>query len=101
MLQTYDTTQAWYADDNASAEGTTANIRCWWDSVTKAGPMYGYFPSASKAHLIVQQEYTQSAKYLFDGTGILVIADGDRYLGAAIGTRTYIGSMLKTRSLNL
>ena len=33
----------------------------------------------------------QSAKDLFEGTGItVIIADGDRYLGAAIGTRTYI-----------
>eukprot|EP00731_Ephydatia_muelleri_P014218 Em0007g1528a len=52
--------------------------------------MFGYYPNASKTHLIVKQEYVQSVKGLFDGSGITVIADGDRYLGAAIGTRTYI-----------
>eukprot|EP00731_Ephydatia_muelleri_P028772 Em0020g416a len=88
-LQTCDVTQTWYADD-AAAAGSTANIRCWWDMITKAGPMFGYYPNASKTHLIVKQEYVQSAKGLFDGSGITVIADGDRYLGAAIGTRTYI-----------
>ena len=88
-LQTCDVTQTWYADD-AAAAGSTANIRCWWDMITKAGPMFGYYPNASKTHLIVKQEYVQSAKGLFDGSGITVIADGDRYLGAAVGTRTYI-----------
>ena len=65
-LQTCDVTQTWYADD-AAAAGSTANIRCWWDMITKAGPMFGYYPNASKTHLIVKQEYVQSAKGLFDG----------------------------------
>ena len=43
----------------------------------------------------------QSAKYLFDGSGITVIADGDRYLGAAIiGTRTYIEQYVKTEFID-
>ena len=54
-LQTCDVTQTWYADD-AAAAGSTANIRCWWDMITKAGPMFGYYPNASKTHLIVKQE---------------------------------------------
>ena len=59
--------------------------------------MFGYYPNASKTHLIVKQEYVQSANDLFDGTGITVIADGDRYLGAAIGTRTYIEQYVKNK----
>ena len=59
--------------------------------------MFGYYPNASKTHLIVKQEYVQSAKGLFDGSGITVIADGDRYLGAAIGTRTYIEQYVKNK----
>ena len=92
-LQTCDVTQAWYADD-AAAAGSTANIRCRWDIITKGVPMFGYYPNASKTHLIVKQEYVQSAKDLFEGTGITVIADGDRYLAT-------LNSMLKTKSLNL
>ena len=65
-------TQAWYADD-AAAAGSTANIRCWWDMITKAGPMFGYYPNALKTHLIVKQEYVQLAKDLFEGSGIKVI----------------------------
>ena len=60
--------------------GSTANIRCWWDIITKAGPMFGYYPNASKTHRIVKQVYVRSAKDLFDSTEITVIADGDRYL---------------------
>ena len=59
-LQTCDAPQAWYADD-AVAAGSTVNIRCWWDIITKAGPMFGYYPNVSKTHLIVKQEYVQSA----------------------------------------
>ena len=54
-LQTCDVTQTWYADDAAVA-GSRAYIRCWWDMITKAGPMFGYYPNASKTHLIVKQE---------------------------------------------
>ena len=39
----------------------------------------------------------QSAKGLFDGSGITVIADGDRYLGAGIGTRTHIEQYVKNK----
>ena len=59
--------------------------------------MFGYYHNASKTHLIVKQEYVQSAKDLFEGTGLAVIADGDRYLGAAIGTRAYIEQYLKNK----
>ena len=61
--------------DDAAAAGSTANIRCWWDIITKGGPMFGYYsyPNASKTHLIVKQEYVQSANDLFEGTGITVI----------------------------
>ena len=52
---------------------------------------------ASKTPLIVKQEYVQSAKGLFDGSGITVIADVDRYLGAAIETRTYIEQYVKNK----
>ena len=60
-LQTCDVTQA----DVAAAAGSTANIRCWWDIITKAGPIFGYYPNASTIHLIVKQEYAQSAKDFF------------------------------------
>ena len=39
----------------------------------------------------------QSAKGLFGGSGITVIADGDRYLGAAIGIRTHIEKYVKNK----
>ncbi len=39
--------QIWYADD-AAAVGKITELRKWWDKLTTAGPVYGYFPKASK-----------------------------------------------------
>ena len=50
------------------------------------GPLYGYFPKATKTCLIVKPELLDSAKAIFEGSGVQVIAHGQRHLGAAIGS---------------
>jgi len=36
-------TQVWYADD-ASAGGTTSDLRVWWDSLVSCGPHFWLQP---------------------------------------------------------
>lgn len=48
--------QIWYADD-ASASGTISQLRQWWDALNENGPLYGYFPNASKTHLVVKLSF--------------------------------------------
>ena len=46
--------QVWYADD-ASGAGTCEDLRKWWDSLQVHGAGYGYYPNASKTHLVYSE----------------------------------------------
>ena len=56
----------------------------------KIGPDYGYQPNAAKTCIIVKEEYLAQAVTLFEGTGISITQEGKRYLGAAIGTESFV-----------
>lgn len=43
--------QIWYADD-AAAIGKLADLRAWWDHLTREGPDFGYYPNPSKTWLV-------------------------------------------------
>ena len=40
--------------------------------------------------LIVKEEHIEQATHLFEGTGIQITKEGQRHLGAALGTQTFI-----------
>ena len=39
--------QIWYADD-AAAVGKIADLRAWWDQLTREGPDFGYYHNPTK-----------------------------------------------------
>ena len=57
-----------------------------WDRVETLGPGIGYHPNARKSVLIVKPEHDDRAVETFAGTDIVVTKDGQKHLGAAIGT---------------
>ena len=61
--------QTWYADDAAST-GKIANLRGWWDEISRLGPSFGYHPNASKTWLIVKKEHESAAVALFGDTDV-------------------------------
>ncbi len=75
--------QVWYADDAASG-GTLSDLRLWWDELLNLGPLYGYFPKASKTWLIVKPEFEEEARKKF--AEVNVTTEGHKYLGSFIGT---------------
>ena len=77
--------QAWYADDSA-ATSTLERLRMWWNLLIEIGPLYGYLPNSSKTQLLVKPQHVDTAKEVFNGTGIVISTEGERYLGGAIGT---------------
>ena len=81
--------QLWYADDSSGA-GKLRALRRWWDDVDETGKPYGYHVNASKTLLLVKPDLLNLAHSVFAGTGIEVVTDGARYLGAAIGTPDFI-----------
>ena len=80
--------QIWYADD-AAAGGKLEMLKSWWDKLNEIGPGLGYFPNAKKTWLIVKPQYLEAAKQVFKDSGVQITSEGQRYLGAAIGTSEY------------
>ena len=89
--------QVWYADDS-SAAGKLLEIRKWWDVLNETGPKFGYFPKAVKTILIVKdpQHFTM-AEEIFSGTGIKITKEGERHLGAVIGTMEFRGEYITNK----
>lgn len=84
-----DTIQAWFADDSAGC-GNLHAIKRWWDAICEIGPKYGYFPNPGKTVLIVKGAANlELAEDMFKDTGVTVTVDGERHLGAVIGTKDF------------
>ena len=84
-----DCKQAWYADDSTSA-GKISELRVWWDKLNELGPKYGYHPKASKTVLIVKDpDMLEYANEIFVDTGVTIDIEGERHLGAVIGSESY------------
>ena len=92
LREAVDTTkckQAWYADD-ANAFGKINEIKLWWDYLSKNGPKYGYFPKPSKTVLIIKNQSLQTlAETVFAETGVQITSEGERHLGAVVGTEEF------------
>ena len=82
------TSQVWFADD-ATAVGPVSKLLDWWHHLVSAGPAFRYFPNSSKTFLIVIPEYFSQAESLFANTNIAVTVQGQRHLGAALGSRAF------------
>ena len=84
-----DARQCWFADD-ASGAGTISEIKQWWDGLNTLGPDIGYFPNAKKSWIIAKPEKEALVREAFKDTVINVTAEGQKHLGAAIGSRDYL-----------
>ena len=90
-----DCRNSWYADDSAGA-GRAEAVKSWWEAVQKYGPKMGYFPQPEKTVLIIKDPSKQDYfKSLFPG--IKVTAEGHRYLGSFIGTKSATESYVATK----
>ena len=58
--------------------------------------MVGYYSKASKSWLVAKEVAAEEAKRLFNGTGIQIITDGRRLLGAAVGTKEFEEELTKS-----
>ncbi|KAL9960502.1 hypothetical protein ACROYT_G033970 [Oculina patagonica] len=58
--------------------------------IIKAGPDLGYYPNAKKCWLITKPDKKDHAKAIFEGTAINISTQGQKHLGAALGSRAYL-----------
>ena len=87
----YDETrvkQVAYADDLTGA-GKIEDLRKWWDTVIEHGPKVGYFPNANKSVIIVKPNLLEQAQEAFINTSIKITKEGERHLGAVLGTESF------------
>ena len=97
VIEGKDMMQAWFADDS-SATGTLENIKLWWDTLYENGPAYGYHPKPSKTILILKSSASvEKARQIFQNTGINISCEGERHLGAVIGSKTYLEHYVKDK----
>ncbi len=90
-------TQIWYVDD-AAAIGKISDLREWWETLTKGGPSFGYFPNLNKTWLVTKDEFHSAGSHAFGKIGVNTTQDGRLYLGAAIGSPSYVDNYVKVSS---
>ena len=69
----------------------------WWNKPVQNDPVYGYFLNASKLWLIVNDAKLSEAHTVFQGSGIPITSKGKRYLGAAIGSESFVNSYVSEK----
>ena len=80
--------QCWFADD-ATGEGLIEELKEWWDVLNDVRPTIGYLPNAKKCWLITKPDKEETARKVFAGTAVNVSSQGQRHLGAVLGSREY------------
>jgi len=86
----------WYAD-GAAAGGRLCQLKNWWDKLCSFGYPFGYNVNATKSWLVVKEESLQSTRHVFAGTGVRITSVGHPYLGAALGSTTFINDLTQQR----
>ena len=75
-----------YSDDLGGA-GKILELEKWWEQVEHYGPLFGYYPKATKSWLIMKDKHLETAKELFHNTNINITTTGQNYLGSFIGNK--------------
>lgn len=73
------------------------DLRRWWDKLQSIGPLFGYYPNPHKTWLVVKPAHHQAAEECFQGTGVNIITDGQRQLGAALGSDSFVEAFIRDK----
>ena len=79
----------WYADDAVGA-GPLRELRKWWDVLNEMGPSLGYYTNPRKCWLLTKQGKEDAAREVFHNTAINISTQGQKHLGAVLGSRAYL-----------
>ena len=93
------TKQCWFAD-NACGAGSVLEIKKWWGVLNSLGPVFGYFPNPKKCWIISKPDKEASVKEVFKDTAVNVTVEGQKHLGAVIGSREYLEEYVSEKVTN-
>jgi len=85
--------QVWYTDDICAC-GTLSALLERWNRLCELGPSFGYFLNAAKTWLVTKSHVQQDALLSFSGLGIKITSEGCPYLGAPIGSNSYVSAFV-------
>ena len=74
-------------------------MKCW-DALSTLGPDFGYFPNDRKCWIIAKPAKEESVREAFKDTSINVTVQGQKHLGAAIGSREYLEEYVSEKVTN-
>ena len=63
----------WYSDDGGGGGTLDQLLALKWQDLQKSGPLFGYFPKASKTWLIVKPGNLERAQTMFPDINIMII----------------------------
>ena len=73
-------------------------LEMWWENLKAEVPAFGYFPKPSKTHLIVKNRADlERAQELFEGDGVNITLNGERHIGAVIGSDEFRVKYINTK----
>ena len=79
----------WLADD-ASAAGSLISLKNFFTSLKTEGEKFGDIVNEKKSWLILKKsEDLEDARHIFQGLSIQITTEGQRYLGASVGSSTF------------
>ena len=88
--------QLWFADD-ASAGGKITQLKDWWTRMQSIGPSFGYHPNPSKTWLLTKEQHLETAKEAFEDCNIHITSTGQRHLGSALGSDSFLSNFVATK----
>ena len=92
-----DIVQAWFADDS-TCTGKLEDLLRWFRKLKELGPLYGYYPEPSKCKLILKnRELYERALKLFESEGVEISLEGERHLGAVVGSDQFKETYISTK----
>jgi len=86
--------------DDACAAGSVLEIWKWWDVLNSLGPVFGYFPNPKKCWITSKPDKEASVKEVFKDTAVNVTVEGQKHLGAVIGSREYLEEYVSEKVTN-
>ena len=93
------TKQCWFADDACGA-GSVLEIKKWWGVLNSLGPVFGYFPNPKKCWIVSKPDKEASVKEVFKDTAVNVTVEGQKHLGAVIGSQEYLEEYVSEKVTN-
>ena len=78
-----------FADDASGADPVT-EIKVCWDTLNAIGPDFDYYPNDKKRWIIAKPNKETIMKGVFKEIAVNVTVQGQKHLGAAIGSREFV-----------